>query len=311
MPDLSAEMSAYPGVGTDLREILQKVGFNRGAWVPVRPGGETTHILIVVGPNLTEHDLAAMQLFAAYVGSAIRLESLQNELVSRERLAAVGEMAGVLAHEVRNPLAVIFNAVSGLRRALDGEDIHGLLSIIDEEADRLKRVIRDLVDFARPTVPEIRPVNLDELIHGTIEEMRSDRRRRSIPISVDLPSSLPPADADPHLLRRVLLNVLDNAFQSLEEEGSVQIRGTCSRGGELRLSVRNDGEPLSGEQLERAFMPFFTTRATGTGLGLTVVKRVVEDLGGRVALESDSDGVTLSMWLKGSNDRKAGTEERG
>ncbi len=297
LDDMSSLMVSG-GFGPEFMAHLSTAGFTRGAWVPVRSGGITTHVLLVVGPNLTEHDLAAMQLVAAKLGAARRLEELQEELVRRERLAAIGEMAAVLAHEVRNPLAVIFNAVAGLRRTTQKSERDSLLGMIHEEADRLKRVVRDLVDFARPSVPEIQPVSLRAVLNEALEAAKSESARGDVSTGVDLSIDLPSVEADPHLLRRALVNVLDNAYQSASEHGGVSIWAGPDDSEWVRLRIRNSGRPDSKEQIEKAFLPFFTTRATGTGLGLTVVNRIIEDLGGKVTLDMDENGVSVLIRLR-------------
>ncbi len=308
LDDVANYLAGVDGFAPQLIESLRAEGFARGAWVPVHSGGETSHVLLVVGPDLTEHDLAGMQLFAAKIAASRRLEDLRNELVRRERLAAVGEMAGVLAHEVRNPLAVIFNAVAGLRRLVGGDDRENLLGIIHEEADRLKRLVGDLVDFARPSVPEMRAIILRDVLERSLKKACSEPWQEAVPVSLDVPPDLPRVDADPHLLQRALLKVLDNAYHAVAEGGAIQISCARDEADWVKLCVRNDGEPLSEEQLRKAFRPFFTTRATGTGLGLTVVRQVVEDLGGKATIECDEGGVALVIRLRVSPPDMAGME---
>ncbi|MFW5878891.1 MAG: ATP-binding protein, partial [Myxococcota bacterium] len=299
------------GFGPTFAKTLRQGGFSRAIWVPVRPGGVTTHILLVVGSDLTEHDLGAMQLFAALLAAGVRLEDLQKELLRREKLAAVGEMAGVLAHEVRNPLAVIFNAVSGLRRTLGPEaDRDGLLAIIHEEADRLKRVVRDLLDFARPSSPELRPMRVHGLVEEVAAQAASGERAGRVRMEVALGDDLPMVRSDPHLLKRALANVMDNALQAVPDKGTIRVFAHPEGERWLRLCVENDGEPLSEEMRTKAFLPFYTTRATGTGLGLSVVKRTIDDLGARVALEPAEDGARVAIWLPVDEDGRSEPEER-
>ena len=299
------------GLGPEFAERMRQGGFSRAVWVPIRPGGVTTHILLIVGPDLTEHDLGAMELLASLLAAGVRLEDLQRELVRRERLAAVGEMSGVLAHEVRNPLAVIFNSVAGLKKSIGGNgDRDGLLNIIHEEADRLKRVVSDLLEFARPTVPEFRPLEIVELVREAVETAEKKNAGLGVRLEVQLPDDLPMIDSDPFLLNRVLANVLDNAFQSVSEGGVIQVLAKRADETWVDLIIRNDGEPLSEEMRAKAFLPFFTTRATGTGLGLSVVKKTAEDLGARVDLDSDEIGTVFTVRLPVSESAVAKPKEK-
>jgi signal transduction histidine kinase len=310
--DVPTQLATTPGFGSLFAQSMREGRLTRGVWVPVHHRGVVSHVMIVVGADLTEHDYVAIQLFAAQISAALGLEALQNQLVRRERLAAVGEMAAVLAHEVRNPLAVIFNAVVGMRRmAGDQPDVAGLLDVVHEEADRLKRVVRDLLDFARPVVPEIQPTPLLGVVSEALDSVRTESQAEGLEVRVDLPASLPAVAADPFLLRRAVVNILDNAFHGTPEGGAIHVRGERVEGGRVRLAVHNDGEPLPPAVAARVFEPFFTNRATGTGLGLTVVRRIVEDLGGEVTLDEERNGVSFSIWLPESREAGGANGEVG
>ncbi len=304
------KLTRKAGYGHDLASSMRTEGFSRVVWVPIRPEGRTSHMLLIVGPSLTEHDFAALQLLGEMIGAALRLEALQGELVRSERLAAVGEMSGVLAHELRNPLAVIFNAVTGLRKAKSGdEDTHGLLSIIYEEASRLKRVVKDLVDFSKPVVPQIAATDPRTVMDSTIEAISSKEEFRHVPLSVSLTEGLPHIAVDAHLLERVLTDLIENACQAVSDGGQVRITGESACEGTVRLRVRNDGNPISPDEAARVFQPFYTTRATGTGLGLTLAKRIVEDLGGKVTVDPDDSGASFSLWLPERGPDESNPEE--
>jgi signal transduction histidine kinase len=262
----------------------------RSAWCPVRdPHGEITHLLSIAGKGMTERDFLALQLFAAQLGEANELSQLRIELVQRERLAAVGEMSAVLAHEMRNPLGVVFNAANGLRRTVAGEPAQTLLNSLMEEAERLRRLTTDLLDFARPASPPLVPVALGPLLAEVAAAARTEPTARRARVELRLPPVLPLVLADEVMLRRALLNLAVNAFQHVSEGGLVTLSAEVA-GDEVRLRVENEGLPIPPEVGLRLFEPFFTTRAAGSGLGLAVVKKVMDELHGKVAHEPRETG---------------------
>jgi signal transduction histidine kinase len=277
-----------------LGENMAKSRVVRSAWVPIRATTDITHVLAVTGHDLTEHDFVAVQLFAAQVGAALRIRGLRMEMVRRERLAAVGEMAAVLAHEVRNPLAVMFNALSSLERgnaepvnreAGPGTQMFGdLLAILREEGDRLQRLVTDLLVFASTREPNLVPTPLLPLCADVIYAAKHDEsyERMSPKVVVDVPESIW-VRTDEALLRRALLNVVANAFQHVTSGGTVSVVATVT-GSTVRLLVTNDGERIPEDVRKHLFDPFFTKKATGTGLGLAIVRRIATDLGASVTL---------------------------
>lgn len=281
---------------TALGDSMARAHVIRSAWAPIVSDGKATHTLAVTGRDLTEHDFVAVQLFAAQIGAALHSQRLRAALVHHERLAAVGEMAAVMAHEVRNPLAVIFNALSGLHKRVEGDGARQLLDILREEAERLRRLVNELLDFARPSAVVVEAVDLDAVVRQAVHAAKLDPSVAEVAVEVDVVIA-PDARAietDPALLRRALVNLLVNALQYVREGGRVAVEASRD-GAILALRVENDGPPMPAAVAARVFEPFFTTRASGTGLGLAVVRRIIEDLGGSVTLEPSSPGATFSI----------------
>ncbi len=281
-----------------LSQSLTEGRVYRSAWCPVRDGhGEITHLLAMAGRGMTERDFLALQLFAAQLGEANELSRLRIELVQRERLAAVGEMSAVIAHEMRNPLGVVFNAANGLKRTVSGEPAQMLLTSLMEEAERLRRLTTDLLDFARPSTPPLVPVALGPLLAEVATAARTEPTARRARVEVKVPLHLPRVLADEVLLRRALLNLTVNAFQHVPEGGLVTLSAEPV-GDEVLLRVENEGAPIPPDVGRRLFEPFFTTRAAGSGLGLAVVKKVMDELHGKVALEPRATGACFVATLQ-------------
>jgi signal transduction histidine kinase len=217
--------------------------------------------------------------------SYLELARAQAQLVQRERLAALGELSAVVAHEVRNPLGVIFNSLGSLKRLLKPEgDARMLLDIVGEEADRLNRIVGDLLDFARPSTPALRPEALDRLLEDAVGAAVAENR--DVLVERDIELGLPPVSIDARLMRQAVLNVAVNAVQAMPRGGTLVVRARRD-GAWARVEIRDSGPGIPDEIRHRIFEPFFTTKASGTGLGLAVVKRIVEGHGGEVAVASD------------------------
>lgn len=209
-----------------------------------------------------------------------RLVEAQAELVKRERLAALGELSATVAHEVRTPVAVIFNVLPALRRELvaAGPDARSLLDMLGEEADRLRRLVDDLLDFVRPISPRPVRVQLAQVVHEAVEAARAARTESTAAL-IHVEGDAGDLWCDPHLVHRVFTNLLGNAL----EAGASEVRVRCrDEGARVLVDVVDSGRGVKPGDEARLFRPFFTTRPSGTGLGLSVVQRILEAHGGTV-----------------------------
>ncbi len=218
------------------------------------------------------------------------LRATQAILVRKEQLAAVGELSAVIAHEIRNPLAVIKNASSALRRPnLETSDRSTLLDILDEETDRLNRVMHDLLAYARPITPTLEPLVVDSLIAEALEYSDETLRSQSIAIELDFDNSATQLFGDRELLRRAIRNVVENAAQAMPEGGVFRVRTEATSIADIpaiAIVLEDTGEGMDTIVRKKARDPFFTTRSTGTGLGLAIVDRVIRNHGGMLELEA-------------------------
>lgn len=221
--------------------------------------------------------------------SSLRLEQARAALVERERLAALGELAAVVAHEVRNPLQVIFNALAGLKHAPAGGPERELLAIIQEEAERLSRLVSELLDFVKPFQPKRRRHDLKPLLVSAADGARAAHSEPAGAVLVDCADRLE-CDCDPDLVRQALSNLIVNALASPGRRSAVRVEVAHTARLTLRVAVVDDGAGVAEEHLPRLFSPFFTTRQTGTGLGLALVRRVAEAHGGKAHHEPTPGG---------------------
>jgi len=239
-----------------------------------------------------ELDERSRQLDASYRDLVVA----QQRLVKSEQLALVGELAAVIAHEVRNPLAVVGNAVASLRKRQTSQTERlVLLEIIEEEMDRLDKLVSRLLNYARPVVPKREAVDLEALIERSLAVVE---REQGLSVGLRIPEGLDiTIEGDADLLRQAFENVLTNAAQALEGKGTITIRVSAA-GEDLAVSFEDDGEGMPEQALALALSPFFTTRPTGTGLGLPIVRRIAEAHGGHVEIESTlGEGTSVTIHL--------------
>jgi len=228
------------------------------------------------------------------------LRATQEELVKKEQLAVVGELAAVIAHEVRNPLAIIANAGAGLRKqAISWEDRETLLAILDEETSRLNRLVSDLLRYARPVNVQRSQMALGDLLDRALAPASRETKRIRIELLKEAHEGRIWGDAN--LLRQVFDNLIDNACQAMGGGGTltVRIRPSQDEGVDgLAVDIIDTGEGMDTQVRSRALDPFFTTRPSGTGLGLAIVDRIVEAHGGNLRIESHTgEGTTVTVFL--------------
>lgn len=227
------------------------------------------------------------------------LARVRGALQEREALAAVGELSAIVAHEVRNPLAVITNAVASLRKAeLPKRERDLLLGILEEESDRINRIVTDLLTLARPLHPQPRETLPRELIArclGPAERAGTEVELRSSPDAEG------PLQVDAQLLRHALENVIENAVQAMGSGGALTItlsRRIRQQVAGREIAVIDTGEGMNTEVRNSARKAFFTTRTTGTGLGLAIVDRILTAHRGAVDIESRrGEGTTVRLFV--------------
>ncbi|HYW68113.1 MAG TPA: ATP-binding protein, partial [bacterium] len=226
------------------------------------------------------------------------------EAVERERhLAALGRLAAGVAHEVRNPLSSLKGFAQFFRTKFKpGSEEERYSDIMIEEVERLDRVVQELLDFARPVTPDRKPVASGTIVEEALALVSEDAQFRRVSITKKLGENLPDVLVDSMQIRSALLNVLLNALESMGDGGTLTIETSAGESADgspaVTISVTDTGEGMTPEEVDKLFEPFYTTKPTGTGLGLTVVSRVLEQNGGRVSVTSEKGaGTTFSLSL--------------
>jgi signal transduction histidine kinase len=237
------------------------------------------------------------------------VERMREELVRknrqlrrRERLAALGEMAAGVAHEIRNPLGGIQMFASLLRRDLaDRPDSLRLVERIIQGVGSLESIVTDILEFSRPMEPQPARVNLGMLAREVIELAAARSGDGAVPIEIEDGAAEVELITDGRLLQRAVLNLVFNAVDATaaaKRGGKVTIHGRSGRREQVLISVSDEGAGIPAEMMDRIFNPFFTTKSNGTGLGLAIVHQTVETLGGTIqAANRQGGGATFTLTL--------------
>lgn len=255
---------------------------------PVRDGSGT-----IIGATLLFKDLT-------------RVEQLEERERLRDRLAALGEMAAAIAHEVKNPLAGIKVMAGLLRRRLAGvPDAESLLNDIITEAKMADAIVLEILDFVRPIRLQVERTTLARLLEEALQMADSLADRGATVVDIDFPAELPPLEADANQLRQLFTNLLTNAFEALEGVGRISVGATLQPTEvdpdsfevsylppKLLVTVADSGPGVPAELRDRIFSPFFTTKPRGSGLGLAIVRKIVDAHDGRIDMVVGEHGGT-------------------
>jgi signal transduction histidine kinase len=215
-------------------------------------------------------------------------ERLQARLTEAERLAAAGELAASVAHEIRNPLAAIVNstALLGAEETLTGEERAHTLGVVKKEARRLNRILSDFLVFARPREPKRLVGDIREIIGHVAALIRDDPGRApDVELSVRVDAAVPSFPFDADQITQVVWNIALNGVEAMEGRGQLSI-GVGLRGAEVGIAISDTGRGMPAEERRRVFEPFYSRKPAGTGLGLTIAQRIVATHGGRIEIES-------------------------
>lgn len=228
------------------------------------------------------------ELTGAFNEMVVKLENAMNERERLSRLAATGELAAALAHEIKNPLNAIGGAATYIEKNFKGSLIKEFLKIIYDETLRINKLTTNLLDFAKPLNPEPRPSDINRLVSETVDLLSQEFKEKNAVIQKDVAGSVPVTNFDYNQIKQVLINFLINALDAVQRNGTVKVTTSLSNGNIL-LSVEDDGKGISREDLKNIFNPFFTTKTRGTGLGLAISKKIAREHGGDIVVESDTN----------------------
>lgn len=307
-PTVVSDAANDPRVPEEFRRVY---GAREFIVVPLIARDKAIGVLIAdkvySGQPITQGDVHMLSLLAGRAGLAIenaeayerlgeqnvqlreamsREQETRERLLRSERLAVIGNMAAHVAHEIRNPLATIGGfARSVLKDPENAPRTARNARIILEEVERLEHILRNVMDFARPSRPVFKEVDLNEVLRGLCAFMEAEFAKRTIRLVLDLGNGLPSVWLDPAQMRQVFINLIQNGLESMGSGGTLTVM-TSQSNGSVTVEVADTGRGIAPEEMERLFQPFFTTKPGGTGLGLAVSQKIVNDHGGDLTVES-------------------------
>jgi two-component system NtrC family sensor kinase len=284
----------------------------------LRPDGKTFDLLLSAGPlrdsqqrilgclftlnDISERKRAEDALRQSEERLRRQAEELEQQLIASGRLVSLGEITASMAHEFNNPLGIVMGFTQDLMSETDPSHPHyRSLKIIDEESKRCEKIIRDLLQFARPKSADFCPTDVPTLIEKTLALVANHLYKQKIQAITQLEENLPKINADSQELEQVLVNLYFNAIDAMPEGGVLTVGAKLSTGApgipqELAITVCDTGFGISPEDLPKIFRPFFTAKKkSGLGLGLPICDRIIKNHGGRFAVKSDSGQGTTTF----------------
>ena len=307
------------------KEFLSVLGANAFATVPLMAKDKVMGVIVVDNlfnaKPIADEDLNFVARFANHAGLALEnlllfhklkeltgeLSAVQSRLIETEKMAALGEMAAGLAHEIRNPLATVGGFARRLHKKLP-EDFafKNYASIVIREVDRLETLLHDVLTYSKQVPPLFESCQINVLVRDMLDIYREDFQDRGIELNVTLDADLPVIEADSQQLKQVLINLFSNAMQAMYEGGRLTLEtkpwATASGTG-VSIAIGDTGGGVPPEVVANLFNPFFTTKREGTGLGLALSKRIIESHDGEIGvINRQGEGLTFILHLppKGS-----------
>ena len=253
-------------------------------------------ILVISTSTLVMFVLLLVMIFVVKRGENIiekrareRLR-LKEQLARAEHLSSLGEMVAGVSHEIRNPLGIIRSSAELLKKKVTGIDPSNTIpDIIVEESSRLNTIITDFLNYARPKSPELMPCRIEEIVEKNISYLSTQLHEAGCDVQQDHDEELPEIMGDSAMLYQAFLNILINSIQAMPGGGKINI-GVTSGADTVSVTFQDRGTGIREELLDKIWAPFFTTKEKGTGLGLVIVKNIIESHGGRILIGNRSDG---------------------
>ncbi len=286
---------ALLGDSPELRELLERARSERPC-PPLTARSATLNRILRIGASPISATVAPGWV-ATLIEDVTEQKELEGQLIQSEKMAAVGQLVSGVAHELNNPLTSIAGLSEFLlQRPEPSQRDREHVRVINEQAERAAQIVRDLLMFARKGPTEVAEVDLNDVTQRALSLISYEVRLRKVEVETDFADGLPRVRGDRHQIQQVVLNLLNNAVQAVavlppEQERNVRV-STKQEGGHAVLQVADSGPGIPDELLPRIFDPFVTTKAPGqgTGLGLSITYRIVEDHGGRIAVERAPEG---------------------
>ncbi len=300
------------------KKFVSMINANEFVCVPLVVKDEAIGVIcadnVYSNKPITEDQVELLSIFANRAALAIanadaykkleekiqQLKETQERLIRSERLAVIGNMAAYIAHEIRNPLVTVGGfARAILREPTNNNQIKRNVEIIVEEVGRLERILANIMDFSKPVeqAPVKVPSRVNEILENTCSLMDPYFKKKRVQLIKKLSTLIPEINIDPTQVKQVFLNLIKNAVESMSDGGTLTIE-TMMEKENVKINITDTGEGMTAEAMQNIFIPFFTTKVNGTGVGLAVSRKIVEDHEGSIKVKSAlHEGTTFSIFL--------------
>ena len=230
--------------------------------------------------------------------------ALTDKMVQADKLVLLGQLSAGVAHEIRNPLAAVNLNLQVLKRKFDESDpLYNYVNTAMQGVERITRIVEVTLNFSRPTVPDVRQLNLNTIVQSSMELTKTSIKRKDIKVNINFDENIPLVNADAKQMQQVFINLITNAADAIKSKGEITINtfleqsGKYNEGEFVVVEIKDDGIGISPEEMKKIFNPFFTRKAEGTGLGLPITQRILHQHNGVIDVESQ-EGVGTSFYVK-------------
>ena len=301
------------------KELMSSLGIRSLMAVPLWSSNRMMGLLSAVnkkgGGSFNKHDLRLFTVFSNLVSAALQnaqlysdlknnmneLKEAQEQLVRSTKMAAIGELAANVAHEINNPLTSVLGYTTHLLKTLDmPEAPRKVLGVMEQETLRVRKIIRNLLDFARQKPSWMRPTDVLQPLRETLALVQGVAEAASVRISEEFDGTPIIVTMDPNEIKQVFINIVNNALQAMPQGGELRVRANACRQSEAVVEFMDTGIGIPEENKRKIFEPFFSTKGEGrgTGLGLSISERIIHNHSGRIEVESAAGrGTTFRVFL--------------
>lgn len=259
-------------------------------------------LMVEVSARFVNHD--GQNLIHAIARDVSEQHALTDKMVQADKLVLLGQLSAGVAHEIRNPLAAVNLNLQVLKRKFDESDpLFNYVNTAMQGVDRITRIVEVTLNFSRPTVPDVKELNVNSIVQSSMELTRTSIKRKDIKLDVNFDEEIPNVRADAKQLQQVFINLITNAADAIKSKGSISIKTYLEKSGKYNegefvvIEVKDDGIGMSPDEMKKIFNPFFTRKAEGTGLGLPITQRILHQHNGIIDVESQ-EGIGTSFYVK-------------
>lgn len=249
-------------------------------------------------------DNSGQNLIHAIARDVSEQHALTDKMVQADKLVLLGQLSAGVAHEIRNPLAAVNLNLQVLKRKIEeGDPLFNYVNTAMQGVERITRIVEVTLNFSRPTVPDVKDLNINSIVQSSMELTKTSIKRKDIQVEINFDENLPMVNADARQMQQVFINLITNAADAIKSKGRITINSYLEQSSKYNegefvvVEIKDDGIGISPEEMKKIFNPFFTRKAEGTGLGLPITQRILHQHNGIIDVESQ-EGVGTSFYVK-------------